>query len=263
VTIDWADEEVPEDVSPDVAGLLDRVRRSIEEELKISDAAERMRHGFEVAILGAPNTGKSSLLNYLAGREAAITSPHPGTTRDVIELRYDLRGLPVIFLDTAGLRATDDPVESIGVARASERARGADLRLFLRSADAPGGVWEERLFQPGDLRVWAKTDLTPGTADVRISTLTGSGLAALLECIEARLRARFETGGLVSHQRQRNALSEAAAALHRSIDGVAGSEAELIAVEIRSAMLALERMIGRTGTEDILGAVFAGFCLGK
>ncbi|MEM7670490.1 MAG: GTPase, partial [Pseudomonadota bacterium] len=118
VTIDWADEEVPEDVVPEVSQLVGGLIASMADELGRSDTAERIRTGFEVALLGAPNAGKSSLFNYLADREAAITSPNAGTTRDVLELQYDLRGIPVTFLDMAGLRASDDPVEQEGVRRA-------------------------------------------------------------------------------------------------------------------------------------------------
>ena len=125
VTIDFADEEVPVDVSDDVSGFLDRVTLALEAELRGMDAAERIRSGFEVAIVGAPNVGKSSLLNALAGRDAAITSEIAGTTRDVIEVRMEIAGLPVTLLDTAGLRETQDPVEKIGIARALDRARSS------------------------------------------------------------------------------------------------------------------------------------------
>lgn len=263
VTIDWADEEVPEDVSPEVFALLERVRASLADQITLAEAAERMRHGFEVAIVGAPNAGKSTLLNALAGREAAITSSTPGTTRDVIELRYDLGGLPVIFLDMAGLRETSDPVERIGVERALTRADAAELRLFLRSADAPPGPWEERSRRKADLTVWTKADLSRGAADLTVSAISGAGLSELLDAIEKRLRGRVETGGLVSHLRQRKALEAAVSALDRALEAGEDAGAELLALEIRSAMRALERMIGRAGAEEVLDAVFAGFCLGK
>ncbi|MCE8471849.1 50S ribosome-binding GTPase, partial [Rhodovulum sulfidophilum] len=120
-TIDFADEDVPVDVTPEVTGLLDEVAASLRSEIDGVSVAERIRDGFEVAIVGPPNAGKSTLLNHLAGREAAITSEHAGTTRDVIEVRMDLDGLPVTFLDTAGLRESADEVETIGIARAVAR----------------------------------------------------------------------------------------------------------------------------------------------
>ena len=130
VTIDFADEEVPVDVSPEVLELIAEVQTAMQAQVDGFGAAERIRTGYEVAIVGPPNVGKSTLLNALAGRDAAITSEVAGTTRDVIEVRMELAGLPVTLLDTAGLRETDDTVEKIGVARALERAKAADLRVF-------------------------------------------------------------------------------------------------------------------------------------
>ena len=210
VTIDWADEEVPEDVGPEVARLLAGVRAGVARELALSEGAARLRDGLEVAILGAPNAGKSSLFNALAGREAAIISPRPGTTRDVLELRYDLAGLPVVFLDTAGLRETADEIEGVGVARAAGRAQGAAMRLFLRCGDAPAPAAEGALWRPGDLAVWTKGDLGPGPGDLIVSALQGGGLTELLDRVGAELAARVAGGGLVGHLRQRRALEEAA-----------------------------------------------------
>jgi tRNA modification GTPase len=263
VTIDWADEEVPEDVGPDVAGLLAGVRTGISQELALSDGAERLRLGFEVAILGAPNAGKSSLFNALAGREAAITSPRPGTTRDVLELRYDLAGLPVVFLDTAGLHETADEIEATGIARASERAQGAAMRLFLRSRDAPPPAAEEELWRSGDLRIWAKQDLFPAPGGLAVSALRGDGLDEMLKQIAARLSAQASGDGLVGHLRQRLALEEASKALARAENTLKGGEAEMVAEDLRAAFRAVEGLVGRIGVEDVLGAVFGSFCLGK
>jgi tRNA modification GTPase len=129
--IDFADEDIPETVYAEADARLAPVARELAEQVRGAPAAERLREGFEVALVGAPNAGKSTLLNAIAGRSVAITSEHPGTTRDVIELRVDLRGLPVTFLDLAGIRETAHPVEAEGVARARARAAGADLRLVL------------------------------------------------------------------------------------------------------------------------------------
>jgi tRNA modification GTPase len=266
-TIDWADEEVPEDVAPEVAGLLAGVRSGISGELALSEGAERLREGFEVAILGAPNVGKSSFFNALAGREAAITAAQPGTTRDVLELRYDLAGIPVVFLDTAGLRETEDEIEAIGIDRAMGRAQGAAMRLFLQGADTPLPAAESELWRPGDLRVWTKSDLggAPGAGpdDVMISALRGDGLAGLLDRIKAELAGRIAGGGLVGHMRQRRALEGAIEALARAENAVETGEAETVAEDLRAAFRALERLIGRVGADDVLDAVFAAFCLGK
>lgn len=263
VTIDWVDEEVPEDTSTEVAALVGRVRREIEQELELSEGAERMREGFEIAILGPPNAGKSSLFNALARREAAIVSDRPGTTRDVLELRYDLAGLPIVFLDTAGLRETVDEVEAIGVGRARARAKAAALRLFLCAADVPAACGVADLWRPGDLRVWSKLDLGGGPGDVAISARDGSGLTELLGLIGRELEGRAAEVGLVGHLRQRRALEDAAGALARTADRVETGEAETVAEELRAAFRALDRLIGRVGVEEVLDRVFASFCLGK
>lgn len=262
--IDWADEEVPEAVGPEVGALLRGVAEEIAAELAVSEGAERLRLGFEVALLGAPNAGKSTLLNALAGREAAITSARPGTTRDVVELRYDLGGLPVVFLDMAGLRASEDEIEAEGVARARARADAAELRLLIAAPDAALPPEAEALARPGDLRIAAKADLASmGGAGVPISARTGEGLAALLEEIGGRLRGRVGGGGLVAHARQRGALEAAQQAFLAAAEGVDSSPSELVSEDIRSGLRALERLIGRVGTEDVLGEVFATFCVGK
>jgi tRNA modification GTPase len=227
------------------------------------EAAERLREGFEDAILGAPNVGKSSLFNALSGRDAAITAARPGTTRDVLELRYDLAGIPVVFLDTAGLRETVDEIEAIGIDRAMGRAEAAAMRLFLRCADGPPAAAEERLWRAGDLRVWTKADLSAGPGDIVISALRGDGLADLLDRLRQALASRVAEGGLVGHMRQRRALEVAAEDLARAENAVKSGEAETFAEDIRSAFRSLERLIGRVGAEDLLDAVFAKFCLGK
>ncbi|HSF96063.1 MAG TPA: tRNA uridine-5-carboxymethylaminomethyl(34) synthesis GTPase MnmE [Thermohalobaculum sp.] len=263
VTIDWADEEVPENVSPEVAGLLENVEAGIDRELALSMGAERLRTGFEVAVLGAPNSGKSTLINNLAGRDMAITSPLPGTTRDVLELRYDLDGLPVVFLDTAGLRDAEDEIEHEGISRAAARAEAAEMRLFLRASDAPPPEREAALWRPGDLRVWSKSDLGQGDGDISISAQTGDGLPELIRLIARELAGRAGGDGLVSHARQRRALESAREALVRARIMVETAEAELLAEELRGATVDLERLVGRIGVEDVLGEVFATFCLGK
>lgn len=262
-TIDWADEEVPEAVAPEVAALIGRVAQGLRRELALSDGAERLRCGLEVALVGAPNAGKSSLINVLAGREAAIAAPGPGTTRDVLELRYDLAGLPVVFLDMAGLRETDDAVERIGVARARARAEAAALRLFLRTVDAPPVAEEGELWRAGDLRVWTKSDIRSGEGDVAISAQTSEGIAGLLDRIGVVLSERVGGEGLVGHLRQRQALERAARALESARSLADGGDAELVAEALRTAFREMERLLGRIGVEDVLGTVFAMFCLGK
>lgn len=263
ITIDWADEDVPQELSPALDAALGRMVGELEAELSASVGLERLREGFEVAVVGAPNCGKSSFINHLAGREAAITSPHPGTTRDVIELRYDLRGLPVTFLDMAGLRATDDDVERIGVEKAMARAGAADLRLHFRTEDAMGDGVAARLWQEGDLTVWTKSDLATGPGDHCISTLDGEGVADLLTDVFERLSARVPADGVTSHARQRGSLTDCRDALCRAREGLSSAAAEIVAEDLRAALLSLGQLVGRAGVEEMLDRVFVSFCVGK
>ncbi len=263
VTIDWADDEAPEEIDPEAGRLLGAVAGEIGAELAVADGAARLRTGLEVAILGAPNAGKSTLLNALAGRPAALTSPEPGTTRDVVELRYDLEGLPVTFLDMAGLRSSEDPIEAAGVAMARARAEAADVRLLVAAPDAPLPPEAMALERPGDLRVAAKADLGAGEG-LAVMAPTGAGLPELLAAIGDRLRARVgDGGGLVAHERQRRALEAARSAALRAAGGLDRHGPELVSEDIRAALTGLERLAGRSGVEDVLDEVFAAFCLGK
>jgi len=260
VTIDFADEEVPVDVFPEVRALLTSAKSGLDTEIAGFVVAERIRSGFEVAILGAPNAGKSTLLNTLAGREAAITSEHAGTTRDVIEVRMDLGGLPVTLLDTAGLRETEDAVESMGIARARARAAAADLRVFLDD----GGRDFDDLRQAEDISVRAKADLAPGKGD-GISGLTGLGVDRLVGRITETLAARAQGGGMAIRARHEAAMRSGSAALDAALRALDGGEAttDIAAEEVHSSVRALDSLVGRIGVETVLGEIFASFCLGK
>jgi tRNA modification GTPase len=257
-TIDFADEDVPVDVTPEVCDLLERVAQDLRRDLAGAGAAERIRSGFEVAILGRPNAGKSTLLNALAGREAAITSAVPGTTRDVIEVRMDLGGLAVTLLDTAGLRESDDAVEQIGIRRARERAAAADLRIFLLDSE---GLPDDVARQPDDIVVQGKADLT-GTG---VSGLTGAGLDGLVAELAARLQARVAGSSLVIRERHREAIRRAISALEsaQAEIGLAVPRAELAAADLRRALRALDGLVGRVDVEDLLAEIFSSFCIGK
>ena len=259
-TIDFADEEVPVDVTPEVRALLSGVISALEREVAGAVVAERIREGFEVAIVGRPNVGKSTLLNALAGREAAITSATAGTTRDVVEVRMDLEGLPVTLLDTAGLRETDDEVEAIGVSRALERAKAADLRVFLaRPGDAlmlaPEG--DDLVFHP-------KADEYPGVG-MAVSGKTGEGVSLLISEVTRRLRDRSLTAGVATRERHRVAMEMALHGLLSAQDVVdAGPEAyDIAAEELRMAVRHLESLLGRIGVENLLDEIFSSFCIGK
>lgn len=255
-TIDFADEEVPVDVSPEVLDLIDRTLDDVRSETAGARISERIRDGFEVAIVGAPNAGKSTLLNALAGRDAAITSEVAGTTRDVLEVRMDLAGLPVTILDTAGLRESEDVIERLGIERAKERAADADLRIFLLSGEVlPMDPMD------GDIVVQGKSDLT-GTG---ISGKTGEGLDFLVEQITSVLSERASHAGTAIRERHRVALSTAQVALENArIEVQGGSErSELAAEELWSAIRALDALMGRVDVEVVLDEIFASFCLGK
>jgi tRNA modification GTPase len=261
-TIDFADEDVPVDVWPEVWTLVTSVADNLRREAAGVRMAERLREGFEVAIVGAPNVGKSTLLNYLAGRDAAITSAIAGTTRDVIEVRMDLDGCAVTFLDTAGLRVTDDPVEQIGIGRAIDRAIAADLRLHLLEPGAE--PWLD--VRPDDLVVAAKADVHgSGGRGMALSGRTGEGIAEIVAVISARLQQKVAGIGVAVRERHRAAMLEAVSELELGLAQISqvGVQAELVAQNLRSAVRALDGLVGRVGVEDILGEIFSRFCIGK
>ncbi|RYG91326.1 tRNA uridine-5-carboxymethylaminomethyl(34) synthesis GTPase MnmE [Loktanella sp. IMCC34160] len=258
-TIDFADEEVPVDVSPEVLDLIGAVQAEMRAESAGVAAAERVRAGFEVAIVGAPNVGKSTLLNRLAGREAAITSEIAGTTRDVIEVKMDLRGLPVTFLDTAGLRASDDVVEKIGIDRGLERARLADLRIYML-VDGDQPLLD---LVDGDIAIQARAD-ERNLAD-GLSAKTGQGVERLIDQVTETLSGRVANIGIAMRERHRMAMNRAAEHLESAENQIrSGSEmADLVAEDLRSAVRAVESLVGRVDVEDLLDEIFSSFCIGK
>jgi tRNA modification GTPase len=258
-TIDFADEDVPIDVSPEVGQLITSVLTAIEDQLSGFEGAEKLRHGFEVAIVGPPNAGKSTLLNRIAGRDIAITSEIAGTTRDVLEVRVDLDGLPVTFLDTAGLREARDDIERIGVSRARERAANADLRILLTDGTAQDAAFD--LGMPADLEYWTKADLT----GKGISAVTGAGVDGILADVSRLLGDRLSGARVASHERHRQALLSARASLGtaRDVFEQDTGEAEILALHLREGLGALDSLIGRVDVEAILGEIFSQFCIGK
>ncbi|MEO0904934.1 MAG: GTPase, partial [Pseudomonadota bacterium] len=259
-TIDFADEEVPVDVSPEVNQLLAGVRQEMAREADGVRVAERVRDGFEVAIIGAPNVGKSTLLNRLAGRDVAITSEVAGTTRDVIEVQMDLEGLPVTLLDTAGVRDTDDLVEGLGVARALERAERADFRIHL-SLD-PGTMLD--VAGPDDVIVQAKSDLHDWSG-LGISGKTGDGVDQLIEQVTARLQEKVGQIGVAMRERHRVAMLRASAYLDQAMAALKNEDAmtDLVAEDLRAAIRAVDSIVGRVDVEHVLDEIFSSFCIGK
>jgi len=262
-TIDFADEDIPTDVTPEVLGLINKTQSDIKSEIKGSFAAERIREGFEIAIVGPPNIGKSTLLNALAGRDAAITSDMAGTTRDVIEVKMDISGFAVTLLDTAGIRETTDKIEQIGVDRAKLRAKNADLRLFITHSGEPNDLKLNP--EENDIVVIGKSDLLNKSDILAISGKSGEGLDSLLEEISDRL-SRLSIGAQTA-TRERHRISMIKA--QRFLD--AGKLliednlelSELASSELHQGIQTLSSLIGSVGVEDLLDEIFSSFCLGK
>lgn len=278
-TIDFADEELPEGLTARVGDDVRALAEELAAALADARRGERLRDGFSVAIVGAPNAGKSSLLNALAGRDAAIVAQSAGTTRDVVEVHLDLAGYPVLLADTAGLRAhpegDEDGVEAEGIRRARARAEAADMTLAVFDLTTPTGpdAATTALLGADSLVVWNKLDLAPGPPEadrlgeadpgLAVSARTGAGLDALLEHLEAAVFARLGTTGAapaITRARHRTALTETEAALRRAL---AAEATELAAEDLRLATRALGRITGRVDVEDLLDVIFRDFCIGK
>jgi len=274
--IDFPDEGLPQGLAGEIRASVAALEHEIGAHLADNRRGERLRDGLSVAILGPPNAGKSSLLNVLARREAAITSATAGTTRDVIEVHLDLGGYPAIVADTAGLRDSVDAIEVEGVRRARARAAEADLKLMVLDAMRPGeaSAAVRALVDADTLVVANKIDLaqnesTTAWADrvgaapaLRISVKTGAGVDALLARLTEELARRFDATGapLITRARHRAALEECLAALRRYD---AGALPELAAEDLRLAARALGRITGRVDVEDLLDIIFRDFCIGK
>ena len=276
--IDFSDEaDVPEDLVGPALYAAQQLRCEIDEALA-NRRGERLRDGLVVAIAGRPNAGKSTLLNRLARREAAIVSPIPGTTRDVIEVHLNLADYPVTLLDTAGIRESSDPLEQEGVRRALARAEAADLVLWVIDGSATGGSVDQKPENRIKSEVWVlrnKADLavdklcknseSGSTKVFAISAATGEGVEGLISALAAYAGQYFSTteSSMVTRTRHRQALSETAAALDRALSHSSGANEELIAEELRSAATTLGRLTGRVDVEDILDVIFRDFCIGK
>jgi tRNA modification GTPase len=278
--IDFPDEGgIPQNLLRPALDIAAGLEGEIRDVLGDGYRGERLRDGLTVAIAGPVNVGKSSIINRLAKRSAAIVSPHAGTTRDVIEVHLDLAGYPVTVFDTAGVRESTDPVEQEGVRRAQERSAEADLVLWVADAstiDPPGPP--ATLTGPGGPAIWVvwnKCDLANGAAgrdrrvgahaEYRVSAQTGAGFDTLVSGL-ADFAARFfatNESSIVTRERHRSALTSCAEALERArMEGDTGRE-DIIAEELRLATRALGRLTGQVDVEDVLDVIFRDFCIGK
>ena len=262
--VDFPDEDVPADVAARARPVLEGLIGELDAAVLDAKRGERVREGFRIALIGAPNAGKSTLLNTLVGRDAAIVTATPGTTRDIIEVPLVLGGYKVIFADTAGLRDTHDEIEAEGVRRAQAWADGADLRVWLADGmDADGNFDGAR---DGDILLVTKRDLGEGVVGLRGEpftvrspndvawlerTLTGAVVGALSGA-ESPVATRLRHQGL---------LSDAATRLRQALKQ--DEHLELASEEVRLAARALDRITGRIDPEQVLGRIFSTFCIGK
>jgi tRNA modification GTPase len=281
--IDFSDEaDVPEDLVGPALLAAQQLRDEIAGVLADGRRGERLRDGLVVAIAGPPNAGKSTLLNRLARREAAIVSPYAGTTRDIIEVHLDLDGYPLTLLDTAGIRDSTEPVEQEGVRRARERAAAADLVLWVIDPSAGGlaaNGYPENLVNAEIWLVRNKVDLADARSCERsakhgssealftlsISALTGQGFEAFSAALSAYAKTYFASteAAVITRARHRHALEETVAALNRALVRDDANGEELIAEDLRAAATTLGRLTGRVDVEDILDVIFRDFCIGK
>ena len=272
-----------EDIAPDTqTSLLERMRAGaafMDELLRTANDGQILRHGVRAAIVGRPNVGKSSLLNQLLGRDRAIVSPLPGTTRDTIEETASVHGIPVRFVDTAGLRTSGDLVEQEGVRRSEAAARQAELILHVLDASAPwhledaallagfGGTKRLLVLNKCDLPVRLELPSEFATGAVQVSCLTGAGFDELKSAIRGKVWAG-EVGAemleVMINARHQDALRRAREGLARAATALAdGLTLELAASDLRTAVNAVGEVVGHTATEDLLDRIFGEFCIGK
>ena len=265
--IDFSDEDLPTGLKKQVSKTISDIKREIVNHLNDNKRGEVLRAGLYIAIVGPPNSGKSSLLNRLSQREVAIVSEKEGTTRDVIEVYLELDGYPVIIADTAGLREASDDIESEGVRRAEQRARQSDLKL----AVFDGAIWPERdaktaaLIDENTIAVVNKSDLiSDKTKDyLAISSKTGAGVGSLLESLkkEVFLRCHYSSEPGPTRSRHRRALEDCISSLERFQKAEAATE--LKAEDLRLAARSLGRITGSVDVEEVLDVIFREFCIGK
>lgn len=267
--LDFSDEDdVPEAVSANVFSVLQDLLGEIQTHLKGFGAAEIIRIGFNVVLAGAPNVGKSSLLNALAKREVAIVTDIPGTTRDLIEVTLDLNGIKVIVADTAGIRDTDDKVEKIGVERAIKAAKNADLVLRLADMNTEFANTDRELSDTPYLLVATKSDLEQNSSygsqkfDHKISVITGDGLEQLIKDISTRAQAAIGASSGIIPTRLRH-VQLLNSTLESILQAYKEDATELQAEQLRMASMSLGKITGAIDVEELLGVIFSEFCIGK
>ncbi len=270
--LEFADEDLPGGIGRAALARVPELRAAMQTHLD-DRRGIGLREGVRIAFLGPPNAGKSSIINRLSGREAAIVSARAGTTRDVIEVTMVMAGVPVTLVDTAGLRAAGDDIEREGVRRALLQADEADIRLWVSASDVPAAPGPQDVVAPEavlrqihDWKLFNKTDLgaAPAEADFAVSVTHGTGFDQFVQALEARVGEAYgaRVAPVLTRQRHVDALQVAIDGLTRA-EGVAESGLELAAEDLRFAMRALGRITGEVDVESLLDVVFADFCIGK
>lgn len=267
--IDFPEDVEGEDPAMRVMPGIEALRAELQAHLDDGHRGERLRSGIEIAVIGPPNVGKSSLVNRLAARDVAIVSAEAGTTRDTIEVRLEVAGVPVTLIDTAGLRETENLIEREGVRRARARAGAADFRLVLAAIEEGGerlGGFDDA--GEADIRVLNKIDRGGNAEDgtILISTETGEGLDELIQALEGRVAqlVHLTDQPVLTRARHREGIAHCADALARAAGAASrGLDLELVAEDVRLAARALGRITGRVDVEDLLDVVFRDFCIGK
>lgn len=266
--IDFPDEDLPQELLDIIAAKIINLKSSIINHLDDGNVGEKIREGLSVVILGAPNVGKSSLLNFLAQREAAIVSDIAGTTRDVVEVQMEIAGLPVIFSDTAGIREAADAIESEGIRRALDRAENSDFRIVMFEGDEV----DESLIRDGDLVVTNKCEnlenhssqniANSRYSNIQISIKTGHNMDAFLRLLTEKISAKYSLteSPTITRARHRSSLQEALQSLQ---EYSAEKPIELMGEDLRYAAVALGRITGKIDVDELLGEIFSSFCIGK
>ena len=276
VDIDFSDEEIPDDVATKINPIIKKLHLEIDNHLSDGHRGERVRHGLQVVILGAPNAGKSTLLNYLSQRDVAIVSDIAGTTRDLLEVHLDISGLPVTIVDTAGLRSGEDKIEAEGIRRAINRAENADLKLVIidgsveekMTAEISNQIDENTmvLFNKNDVlkKSTSKIEGSDSIGVWYISAKTGEGLHKFIEdfSIEVEKRMELTEAPSLTRTRHRANLVSCLGHLTRYLNAN-HMELELLSEDLRMAARELGKITGQVDVEDILEKIFKEFCIGK
>jgi len=277
--IDFPDEDIAPDTKDQLLERMDRGVRFMDRLLATANEGQILRRGVRAAIVGRPNAGKSSLLNQLLGRDRAIVSPIPGTTRDTIEETANVRGLPIVFVDTAGLREAGDQIELEGMRRSRESLERAELILHVLDRSEPLTEADTRhlgelagrkriiVRNKAGLPARLEASLLPDAPVVDVSCLTGDGI----ETLKDRIRELVWSGGVgtemlevMINSRHQDALNRARAAVVRAIDALRSDESlELVAMDLRIGVNAVGEIVGKTATDDLLDMIFSRFCIGK